>query len=103
LVVKEQIEYLRQRKWRPIASMYLYYWSDPCPIMGSGLLDYYRRKYRVYDAMQAVYGPVLVSLERDAKPYIIGREKIYERGTEFTGTVWVTNDHPHAIDGATLA
>ncbi len=45
LVVKEQIEYLRQRKYRPVASMYHYYWSDPCPIMGSGLLDYYRRPY----------------------------------------------------------
>jgi beta-mannosidase len=29
LVVKEQIEYLRQRKYRPVASMYHYYWSDP--------------------------------------------------------------------------
>jgi beta-mannosidase len=103
LVVKEQIEYLRQRKYRPIASMYLYYWSDPCPIMGSGLLDYYRRPYQVYDAMKAVYGPVLVSLERDVKPYIIGRAKVYDRGTAFTGTVWVANDLPHRIDGARLA
>ena len=28
LVVKEQIELLRQRKYQPVASMYLYYWSD---------------------------------------------------------------------------
>ena len=46
LVVKEQVEYLRQRKYRPIASMYHYYWNDPCPMMGSGLLDYYRRLTR---------------------------------------------------------
>ena len=52
LVVKEQIEYLRQRKYRPIASMFHYYWSDPCPIMGSGLFDYYRRPYAVYEAMR---------------------------------------------------
>ena len=51
--MKEQIEYLRQRKYRPVASMYHYYWSDPCPIMGSGLLDYYRRPYQVYEAMKA--------------------------------------------------
>lgn len=103
LVVKEQIEYLRQRKYRPIASMYLYYWSDPCPIMGSGLLDYYRRPYQVYDAMKNVYTRVLVSLERDVKPYVIGREKVYERGTAFTGTVWVTNDFPHRIDDARVS
>lgn len=103
LVVKEQIEYLRQRKYRPIASMYLYYWSDPCPIMGSGLLDYYRRPYQVYDAMKNVYTRVLVSLERDVKPYIIGRVKVYERGTAFTGTVWVTNDFPHAIGDARIS
>ena len=50
-VVKEQVEYLRQRKYRPVASMFHYYWSDPCPIMGSGLLDYHRRPYQVYEAL----------------------------------------------------
>jgi beta-mannosidase len=103
LVVKEQIEYLRQRKYRPVASMYHYYWRDPCPIMGSGLLDYYRRPYQVYDAMKAVYGRVLVSLERDAKPYVIGREKRYERGTPFAAKVWVTNDFPEPIEEARIA
>jgi beta-mannosidase len=103
LVVKEQVEYLRQRKYRPIASMYHYYWRDPCPIMGSGLLDYYRRPYRVYDAMKAVYGRVLVSIERDTDPYIIGREKVYERGTPFTAKIWITNDFGHELDGAQLS
>jgi beta-mannosidase len=103
LVVKEQIEYLRQRKYRPIASMYLYYWSDPCPIMGSGLLDYYRRPYRVYEAMKAVYTRVLISLEREADPYILGREKVYERGTPFRARMWVTNDFPFAIRDAQVS
>ena len=102
-MVKEQIEYLRQRKYRPIASMFHYYWSDPCPIMGSGLLDYYRRPYKVYDAMKAVYTRVLISLERDAAPYVIGREKVYERGTPFTAKVWVTNDYPDPIDRAEVS
>jgi beta-mannosidase len=103
LVVKEQIEYLRQRKYRPIASMFHYYWSDPCPIMGSGLLDYYRRPYKVFDAMKAVYTRVLISLERDADPYVIGREKVYERGGSFTAKVWVTNDYPDPIDRAQVS
>jgi beta-mannosidase len=100
LVVKEQVEYLRQRKYRPIASMFHYYWSDPCPIMGSGLFDYYRRPYKVYDAMKSVYGRVLISLERDADPYVLGREKIYELGSSLRGTVWVTNDLSTALDDA---
>ncbi len=100
LVVKEQVEYLRRRKYRPIASMYHYYWSDPCPIMGSGLFDYYRRPYKVYDAMKSVYSRVLVSLERNPTPYIIGREKVYEHGASFTGEVWVTNDYPEPIEHA---
>jgi beta-mannosidase len=103
LVVKEQIEYLRQRKYRPIASMYHYYWSDPCPIMGSGLFDYYRRPYQVYEAMKAVYGRVLISLERDADQYLIGREKVYERGATFAATVWITNDLHHDIEGAQVS
>jgi beta-mannosidase len=65
--------------------------------MGSGLFDYYRRPYKVHDAMKAVYTRVLISLERDAQPYIIGREKVYERGTTFTARVWVTNDFPYDI------
>lgn len=103
LVVKEQIEYLRRRKYRPIASMYHYYWSDPCPIMGSGLLDYYRRPYAVYDAMKAVYSRVLISLEREAAPYILGREKVYERGATFSAGVWVTNDLRDPIDPAEVS
>ena len=103
LVVKEQIEYLRQRKYRPIASMFHYYWSDPCPIMGSGLFDYYRRPYAVYEAMRNVYGRVLISLERDVTPYVIGREKVYERGSTLAARIWVTNDHPDAIDGAEVS
>jgi beta-mannosidase len=103
LVVKEQVEYLRQRKYRPIASMFHYYWSDPCPIMGSGLFDYYRRPYAVYEAMRNVYGRVLVSLERDATPYVIGREKVVDRGSTFAGTVWVTNDHEEPFDDAEVS
>ena len=100
LVVKEQIEYLRQRKYRPIASTFHYYWSDPCPIMGSGLFDYYRRQYKVRDTFEAVYGRLLVSLERDVKPYVIGREKVYERGSTFAGRVWVTSDLEEPIEDA---
>ena len=91
-VVKEQIEAVRQRKYRPVGSMYLYYWSDACPMIGSGLFDYYRRPYKVYYSMKAVYTPVLISLERNADPYIIGRDKIYQPATTFAGKVWVTND-----------
>lgn len=103
LVVKEQIEYLRRRKYQPVASMYHYYWSDPCPIMGSGLLDYYRRPYQVYEAVRSVYGRVLVGFEREADPYVIGREKVYERGGSLEGTVWVTNDHHRAFEVARVA
>jgi len=103
LVVKEQIEYLRQHKYRPIASMFHYYWRDPCPIMGSGLFDYYRRPYAVYEAVKAVYGRVLISLERDVTPYVIGREKVYDRGTTFDARVWITNDHPEPIEIASVS
>jgi len=91
-VVKEQIEACRQRKYRPVGSMYLYYWSDAVPMIGSGLFDYYRRPYKVYESMKAVYTPVLISLEWNADPYIIGRDKIYHPSENFVGKVWITND-----------
>jgi hypothetical protein len=52
----------------------------------------------VYDAMQGVYTRVLISLERDAHPYVIGREKVHERGSTLGATVWVTNDLNDPID-----
>jgi beta-mannosidase len=103
LVVKEQIEFFRQRKYSPVASMYLYYWSDSCPIIGSGLLDYYRRPYKVYDWMKAVYTRVLVSLEREVTPYVIGREKVYAPTQTFTAKLWLTNDVDAAYEGAQIS
>jgi hypothetical protein len=57
----------------------------------------------VYDAMMSVYGRVLISLERDADPYVLGRQKIYERGSSLRGTVWVTNDFSNALDDAQVS
>jgi beta-mannosidase len=102
-VVKEQIEYVRQRKYRPVASFFLYYWRDPCPIMGSGLYDYYGRPYRVAASVPSVFRQVLVSLERHERPCIIGREKRYERSSTFEATVWVTNDLRHPIENAVVS
>jgi beta-mannosidase len=102
-VIKEQIEFFRQRKYAPVASMYLYYWNDACAGIGSGLLDYYRRPYKAYDAMQAVYTPVLVSLEWNKDPYILGFEKRYYPGETFVGKVWVTNDQAQRLEGAKLS
>ena len=100
-VIKEQIEFLRQQKYGPVCSMYLYYWSDACPFIGSGLFDYYRRPYKAYESMKAVYTPVLVSLEWNKDPYIIGFEKIWWPNETFVGKMWVTNDL-ETVDRATL-
>lgn len=100
LVVKEQIELLRQKKYQPVASMYLYYWSDACPVMGSGLLDYYREPYEVYESMKGVYTQVLVSLEWEQEPHVIGREKKYGRGQKFQAKIWLNNDHFHPVEDA---
>ena len=102
LVVKEQIEFLRQKKYAPVASMFLYYWNDACPIMGSGLFDYYREPYEVYESMKSVYTQVLVSLEWEEEPHVLGRDKMYDRGQMFRGRVFVNNDHFHRIDQASV-
>ena len=101
--VKEQIEFLRQKKYDPVSTMYLYYWSDACPMIGSGLLDYYRRPYKVYDYMQQVYTPVLVCLEPCIHPHRLGREKVFAPGRSFTGRVWLINDHYETIQDARLS
>jgi beta-mannosidase len=106
LFVKEQIEALRQRKYRPVSSMYLYYWSDACPIMGSGLFDYYRKPYQVYESMKQVYSQVLVSLAWNRSPYMPGKEKRYRCSKscreEFVGKVWVNNDRFQEIENVKI-
>lgn len=101
--IKESVEYIRQRKYRPNASMFLYFWSDPWPCLGgSGLLDYYRRKYKSYDIFGMVYSPVLVSIEWIKEKHLIGFDKRYAPGELLKARVWVTNDRHQAFDGASL-
>lgn len=95
--LKEQAEYVRQRKYQPMGSMYLYFWNDPFAGIGSGLLDYYRRPYQSYEVFKRIYTPVLVSLEWNKDPYIVGWQKVYHPGDTFVGKVWITNDHSEPI------
>jgi beta-mannosidase len=102
--IKESAEHLRQRKYAPNASMFLYFWSDPWPCLGgSGLLDYYRRKYKAYDAFEIAYQPVLVSVEWLRDELVVGHEKRYAPGEVFAAKLWVTNDTYQRYDGARLS
>jgi beta-mannosidase len=100
--IKEQAEYVRQRKYKPAGSMFLYFWNDPFAGIGSGLLDYYRRPYKSYDVFKTIYTPVLVSLEWNKDPYLVGWQKSYAPGDTFVGKIWITNDHHEAIFDVTL-
>ena len=102
--IKESVEYIRQRKWKPNASMFLYFWSDPWPCLGgSGLLDYYRRPYKAYDIFAMVYSPVLVSIEWLKETHVVGHEKHYAPGSTMTARIWATNDFHREYEGAALA
>jgi beta-mannosidase len=102
--IKEAVEYIRQRKYAPNASMFLYFWSDPWPCLGgSGLLDHFRRPYKAYDIFGMVYSPVLVSIEWIKDIHDIGHEKRYARGETMAAKLWVTNDRYETYDGASLS
>jgi len=101
--IKEQIEYCRQVKYKPVGSMYLYYWSEPWPNIGaSGLMDYFRVPFKSYESFKKVYTPVLVSLEWDKDPYVLGKQKTYKPSSEFKGKLWLTNDWLENLENATL-
>ncbi len=92
-VIKESGEYLRQRKYDPAASMYLYFWSDPYPCLGgAGVLDYYRNKYKAFDAFVPMYQPFMVSVEWAKDPFVVGYVKYYAPGEVFKAHLWLTND-----------
>ncbi len=92
-VVKESGEYLRQRKYDPTASMFLYFWNDPYPCLGgAGVLDYYRNKYKCYEAFVPMYQPFMVSVEWVKDPFVVGYVKYYSPGEIFKAHLWLTND-----------
>ncbi len=90
--IKEQIEFFRQKKYYPIRAVFQYMWNDPYPGFSTAMLDYYRRPLKSYEIFRHVYTPVLVSLEWNRTPYVLGRSKIYNPGESFAGKVWVTSD-----------
>lgn len=99
--IKEQIEFCRQdHRNKPVGSMWLYYWCDAWNSIGvSGLLDYFRTPFKSYYAFKQVYTPVLVSLEWNRDPYIVGKQKHYGKGETFAGNLWLTNDRLEDIKG----
>jgi beta-mannosidase len=102
--IKESAEFLRQRKYKPVSSMFLYFWNDPWPcLFGSGLLDYYRRKYKSYDIFGMIYSPVLVSIEWIKEKHYVGFEKIYAPGEDLVANVWVTNDLHESYEDASVS
>jgi len=101
--VKESIEYFRQRKYKPVCSMFQYFWSDPWPcIYGSGLLDYYREEYKAYDSYRYAYTPVMASVEWIKDKHIIGFPKTYRSAEILEAQLWITNDLPQFFDKAAL-
>jgi beta-mannosidase len=94
---KEIIEFLRQRKYAPVASMFYHYWNDPFPQIGCGLLDYFRRPYRHYDSLALCYTPVLVSLEWCRDTHVLGFEKVYRPDETFVAKIWSTNDRGEVL------
>ena len=102
--IKESAEFFRQRKYKPVSSMFLYFWNDPWPcLFGSGLLDYYRRKYKSYDIYGMVYSPVLVSIEWVKEKHNLGFEKTYGPGESLVANIWITNDLYEEYKEASLA
>lgn len=95
--IKEQIEFLRQRKYAPVASMYLYYWNDPVAMIGSGIVDYFGNKLPAYYSMKQVYTPVMISLEWNKDPYVIGYDKYWKSKDLFIGKIWVVNDRSETL------
>ena len=101
--IKESAEFIRQRKYDPIASMFLYYWNDPYPcLFGSGILDYYRREYRSYSVFHTVYSRILVSIEWIKDVHYVGFDKTYKNGDRVEADIWVTNDTDECVENARL-
>jgi len=79
-VVKEQVEYLRQRKYYPVAGIYFTHDED----------------------LEKAYTPVLVSVEPSIHPYIPGDTKSFDNDKTFTARVWVINDYQYELPDTLL-
>jgi beta-mannosidase len=98
--VKDNIELLRQKKYRPVCSMFQYFWADPWAcIYGSGVYDYYRRPYGCLESYKKSYLPLLVSFEWDMDPKYMGDLKRYRPGETLKGRLWIVNDTYQSYSG----
>jgi hypothetical protein len=69
---------------------------------GAGALDYYRNKYKCYDAFVQAYQPFMVSVEWIKDPFLVGYVKTYAPGEVFRAHLWLTNDTDQDMKGVAV-
>ncbi|TKJ30264.1 MAG: hypothetical protein CEE40_05760 [Chloroflexi bacterium B3_Chlor] len=77
------IEHFRRRKYRTSGTI-IWQLNDPWPAISWSLIDYYRQPKLAYVKLEALYSPVLISLEYPLREY--------RAGDLFGARVWVIND-----------
>ncbi|MGH2369798.1 MAG: hypothetical protein ACRDI2_16580, partial [Chloroflexota bacterium] len=100
LNTKELVEFFRQRKYRPITAIIYNWWREQYPGFGSGLVDYFGRRYKAVEALKLASAPLLVSVEWIKDRHIVGDEKVYRPGAVFQANVWLTNDTAATVAGS---
>lgn len=92
-VLKHATEFFRRRKYRPTGGTFAYMLNDPAPAISWSVVDWRRRPKAAYAALKLAMRQVLVCGEYP--------EESYEVGARISLPLYVVNDLPRALGGAT--
>ena len=90
-------EKLRSMKWRGTTGLMQFCWVDPWPEVAWSVVDYWRIPKPGAAALKQAYEPVLPAL-------VVPWRFMWEGApsAEFTGNIFVINDHPRPLPHATV-
>ena len=94
-VLKHATELFRRRKYRPTGGTFAFMLNDPAPAISWSVVDWRRRPKAAYEALKLAMQQVLVCVEYP--------EESYEVGAEISLRLFVVNDLPRWLGGASVA
>ena len=92
-VIQFALETYRRRKPK-MSGVALCHFMTHVPDIKWGVIDYYGKKKLSFDWLKRTYQPLLPSLQFD--------KRRWNPGSEFKASLWIVNDHQHALQELTL-
>ncbi|WP_300670130.1 glycoside hydrolase family 2 TIM barrel-domain containing protein [Desulfoluna sp.] len=93
-LIQLAVESYRRQRFAPVTGIFQFMFVEGWPSMNWGVVDYLRNPKPGYDALKKAYQPLLPGIEM--------KKDIWPPGETVSANIWIINDLPKDIQGATL-